>query len=39
MLRSVTFNGRDNTDTALETPADGKPLTGLRMVLSRRAPA
>ena len=36
MLRSVTLNGRDMTETAVETPTDGKPLTGLRMVLSQK---
>ena len=36
MLRSVTFNGRDITDTALETPTDGRPVTGLRMVISQK---
>jgi protocatechuate 3,4-dioxygenase beta subunit len=36
MLRSVTLNGRDITDTGLETPADGSPLTGLRLVLSEK---
>jgi len=36
MLRSVQLNGRDITDIPLETPPDGAPLTGLRMVLSQK---